>query len=101
MSPKLNRISNRVPSSYPWKDSGKSGKDGMGSDTKNEKLESPCLWMARTSSIKRLKIFYYLIWGMKFYCKLNSYQIVFPSKFCYFTAPMSDITLKNISIQID
>ena len=57
MSPKLNRISNRVPSSYPWKDSGKSGKDGMGSDTKNEKLESPCLWMARTSSIKRLKTF--------------------------------------------
>ena len=55
MSPKLNRISNRVPSSYPWKDSGKSGKDGMGNDTKNEKLESPCLWMARTSSIKRFK----------------------------------------------
>ena len=54
ISPKLNRITNRVPSSYPWKDTGKNGKDGMGSDIKNEKLESsPCLWMARTSSIKR------------------------------------------------
>ena len=54
ISPKLNRITNRVPSSYPWRDIGKSGKDGNGSDSKNEKLESsPCLWMARTSSIKR------------------------------------------------
>ena len=37
---------------------GKNGKDGIGSDIKNEKLESsPCLWMARTSSIKRYRRF--------------------------------------------
>ena len=51
ISPKLNRIANRVPSKVPsWKDT---GKNGMGCEIKNEKSETPCLWMARTSSIKR------------------------------------------------
>ena len=51
ISPKMNRITNRIPSKVPsWKDT---GNNGTGCEIKNEKLESPCLWMARTSSIKR------------------------------------------------
>jgi len=53
LSTKISKISPRIPSSYPWKENVKNAKQIVGTEMKNEKLESPCLWMSRTSSTKR------------------------------------------------
>jgi hypothetical protein len=53
LSPKITKISPRIPSSYPWKENIKNAKPIGGTEMKNDKLETPCLWMSRTSSTKR------------------------------------------------
>ena len=50
MAPKTNRMSQRIPTSYQWKDNLKNGKDIVCSSVNNDDLESPCVW---TSSTKR------------------------------------------------
>ena len=53
LTPKISKISPRIPSSYPWKETAKNTKQIGSTEMKNDKLESPCLWMSRTSSTKR------------------------------------------------